>query len=146
MIEKYYEGVIPSESQDGTRMTFDQFDWPSKCDDAVSTWTSDMESFSIGHAIEAAMCLIRDVDLFINDTAPFKLAKDETKQAELGAILYQCLETLRIASILLSSIIPDKMDEFHKAIGVPNDTSMNWGGLKVGTTIKKVALFPRIDQ
>ena len=105
-----------------------------------------MGQFSMVNAVEAAMSLIRDVDLFINDTAPFKLAKDETKQAELGAILYQCIETLRIASILLSPIIPDKMNEFHQAFGAPNDSSMDWGGAEVGTTVKKVALFPRISQ
>ena len=78
------------------------------------------------------------------------LAKDETKQAELGTILYQCIEALRIASILLHPVIPVKIDELHQAIGVEmqsgNSTSaLAWGGTKAGTTIQKIALFPRVD-
>ena len=108
-----------------------------------------MESFSIAKAIEQGMQLIRDVDLFINDTAPFKLAKDDTKQAELGAILYQCLETLRIATLLLSPALPMKMKEFHDAIGTGLCSenlieAAGWGLLKPGTTVAKVALFPRV--
>jgi len=96
------------------------------------------------------MELIRDVDLFINDTAPFKLAKDESKQVELGAILYQCLETLRIATLLLKPLLPEKMGAFHQAIGLTDDARielqfLDWGGLSAGTTIQKVALYPRVE-
>jgi methionyl-tRNA synthetase len=95
------------------------------------------------------MCLIRDVDLFINDTAPFKLAKDESKQAELGAILYQCIETLRIATLLLSPVIPSKTKEFHKAIQSDEcngnlQNQAKWGQMQPGAVVSKVALFPRI--
>jgi methionyl-tRNA synthetase len=108
-----------------------------------------MESFSLSTATEGAMGLIRDVDLFINETAPFKLAKDESKHKELGAILYQCLETLRIAMVLLSPVIPNKTKEFHEAIHTElcgNDLQAltQWGGLRPGTTVSKVALFPRV--
>jgi len=109
-----------------------------------------MENFSLQEAVESAMGIIRKIDLFINETAPFKLAKDETKQAELGTILYQCLEALRIASMLLHPVIPEKMDEFHKAIGVELPSGdirplLAWGGMKAGTAVKKIALFPRVE-
>ncbi len=148
MINKYYEGVVPSEVDGGVKIEIPNFDWPAKCNAVVREWTRAMDSFSLIKAIEEAMGLIREVDLFINETAPFKLAKDESKQAELGAILYQCLETLRIATLLLSPVIPSKTKEFHQAI---NSDSCNgnlqelaqWGGVKPGITVSKVALFPR---
>jgi len=151
MIEKYFDGVVPTEHQDDNRITIEGFDWLESCNKATSEWSDSMECFSLDNAVEVAMGLIRDVDLFINDTAPFKLAKDETKRGELGAILYQCLETLRIASILLTPINPHKMNEFHKALGIhdtetPFEELIQWGGLQVGTTVTKVALFPRIDE
>ena len=95
------------------------------------------------------MGIIRDVDLFINDTAPFKLAKEETKQAELGAILYQCLEALRIATVLLSPVLPSKMKAFHEAIGADSCSAnllelAKWGHIQSGSTVQKVALFPRV--
>jgi methionyl-tRNA synthetase len=149
MIGKYYDGIVPTEQPDGTRIEVGGVDWPTKCNDAVSKWEEAMESFAIANAIECGMSLIRDVDLFINDTAPFKLAKDESKQAELGAILYQCLETLRIATVLLSPVLPTKMGEFHTAIGVESCSGnlselARWGNLTTGTAIQKVALFPRV--
>ncbi len=153
MIDKYFDGDIPSESQAQQRITFDNFDWVARCDAASKGWLEDMENFALASATERAMDLIRHVDLFINDTAPFKLAKDESKQHELGAILYQCIETIRIASILLSPIIPIKMEELQCAIGEqPEESSeltfeelVNWGRLKCGTKSTKISLFPRLE-
>jgi methionyl-tRNA synthetase len=150
MLGKYFDGVVQTESQNGKRITFDGFDWPTTCESAIGAWSLHMEAFALDKAIESAMCLIREVDLFINETAPFKLAKDETKTAELGAILYQCLEVLRIASILLDPVIPSKMNEFRTAISAQtiNDTfseTIAWGGIKNGSTVEKVALFPRVS-
>ncbi len=151
MIGKYFDGVVPSESQNGERIVFDGFNWPEKCKKAVDEWVSGMESFSLGTAFEAPMTLIRDIDLFINDTAPFKLANDETKQPQVAAILYQCIESLRIASVLLATLLPNKMNEFHQAIGVDTNQGsfedlLSWGGIQEGAIITKVALFPRVDQ
>jgi methionyl-tRNA synthetase len=149
MINKYYEGVTPSEFDGESRIEIPGFDWPAKCNTAVQEWTKAMDSFSLTKAIEEAMSLIRDVDLFINETAPFKLAKDESKQQELGAILYQCLETLRIATLLLSPVIPSKTKEFHEAIQA-NECKGNlqeqamWGQMESGSVVNKVALFPRM--
>ena len=150
MLGKYFDGVVQTESQNSKRITFDGFDWPTTCEAAIDAWSLHMEAFALDKAIESAMCLIREVDLFINETAPFKLAKDETKTAELGAILYQCLEVLRISSILLDPVIPSKMNEFRIAISAQtiNDTfseTIAWGGIKNGSTVEKVALFPRVS-
>jgi len=151
MIGKYFDGVVPSESQEGDRIVFEGFDWPEKCKAAVEEWVQGMDSFSLGAAFEVPMCLIRDIDLFINDTAPFKLAKEEENLSQVAAILYQCIESLRIASVLLTPLIPNKMKEFHEALGVNVEACVfeeltAWGGTEVGTTISKVAIFPRVDQ
>ena len=152
MIEKYFDGEVPSENVGDDRLVIGDVDWPTKCTDAVRRHQTSMEQFELTQSVEAGMDLIREVDLFINDTAPFKLAKDESKASELGAILYQCLEVLRIASLILQPVIPNKMDEFHKAIGMEHShdqtysSVMEWGGLQAGTRIKKVALYPRVDM
>jgi methionine--tRNA ligase len=149
MIEKYFEGVVPSEQFENERIIVGAVDWPARCMQAVEVWERSMEQFAIGQAGETAMGLIRDVDLFINDTAPFTLAKDETRRDELGAILYQCLEVLRIASNLLFPLMPEKMKEFHEAIcyeHLVGEDKIAWGGTKQGTLISKIALFPRVDQ
>ena len=68
---------------------------------------------------------------------------------ELGAILYQCLETLRIATMLLSPVIPNKTREFQEAIQAETcsgnlQEQAQWGGIKPGAKVTKVALFPRV--
>lgn len=149
MIGKYFDGVVPSEQSGTERIVIGDIDWPNRCGEAAQDWEEAMERFSIGKAGETAMALIRDVDLFINDTAPFTIAKDETRRDELGAILYQCLEVLRMATNMLLPLMPGKMNEFHEAICCVDPSeqgTFDWGGLKAGTLVSKIALFPRVDQ
>ena len=146
MIGKYFDGVVPSEYSGDDRIEISDVDWPTICSEAVDNWISAMEQFIIGQAVETAMGLIRRVDLFINDTEPYKLAKDDSRQEDLGAILYQCLEVLRIASVLLMPVIPEKMKTFHDATSIDPNEPLAWGGVKAGTSVSKVALFPRLNQ
>jgi len=152
MIDKYFDGVVPCEYGGEDRIVVGDVDWPARCSEASGEWVLAMERFAIAQAGEIAMGLIRDVDLFINDTEPFKLARDESRRSELGAILYQCLEVLRIATIMLMPMMPEKMNAFHEAIGCSNivgesfQPTLEWGGTKDGATVSKIALFPRVDQ
>ena len=98
------------------------------------------------------MRILRTVDAFINATEPFKLAKDEAKRRELEAILYRCAESVRIASLLLWPVLPERMEDLWEAMSqsiTPNDGDLDaliaWGGLEAGTNVTKIALFPRVD-
>jgi len=109
--------------------------------------------FSAEFAIES----VQKTDSYIEMTAPFKLAKDPEKMPEVGTILYNCAEALRIASVLLWPFIPDKCELFWKRIGFGHyadqlkdkgrgdlNAWVQWGQLKPGTPIEKgEALFPR---
>jgi len=160
MINKYYEGVVPSEKSTSQQVdksrnsvvVLSGFEWPKLCEEAVSVASRTMEKFDLYAAVEAAMGLVRRVDAFINATEPFKVAKDPARQDELGTILYQCLEALRIASLLLWPVLPEKMEQFWKAIKQdvnPREGGLSelarWGGLAPGTKVDKVALYPRIE-
>jgi len=153
MIEKYFEGKIP----DTTGATIADHDWPALTSAAVEQATNAMEHFELEHAISAAMALIRKVDGFINLTEPFKLAKQPEKREELGTILYQCAETVRIASLLLWPVMPNAMETLWEALSLEVDPGgkgsayelaglARWGGLKSGTAVRKVALFPRVAE
>ena len=154
MMNKYRDGVVPNESTDsGDRRVVGDHDWPALAAAAVAESRTAMEAFDLPGSIAAAMGLVRKVDAFIHATEPFKLAKDESKAAEVDAILYQCLEAVRIASLLLWCVLPSKMEELWSKIGVTVDpaagtleTLAQWGGLEPGTSTEKVALFPRIDE
>ena len=153
MINKYFDGVVPDESSSGKRLTIADHDWPEVCKCAVEQSTAAMERLDLGRSIGEALGLVRRVDGFINLTEPFKLAKDETRRDELAAILYQCAETLRIASLLLWPVIPDKASAMWEAFGLDIDPAaedMNalaaWGGLRAGQVVTKIALFPRVEE
>ena len=110
-----------------------------------------MERFDLSGSIAAAMTIVRRVDAFINETAPFKLAKDPEMAAQVGDILYRCAEAIRIASCLLEATMPEKILELRDAwnLGAPTGDlrgECQWGRLAAGTAIEKVALFPRVES
>jgi methionyl-tRNA synthetase len=147
MIGKYCRGFMPADSD----AEIDDLDWASFCNEQVSITIAAMERFDLSGAIGAAMTIVRRVDAFINDTAPFKLAKDESNAPLVSAILHRCTEAVRIAACLLEAVIPQKVAELRSAwtLGDPSDdltTECRWGGCKPGTPIAKVALFPRVDD
>ncbi|MEX2386339.1 MAG: class I tRNA ligase family protein, partial [Phycisphaeraceae bacterium] len=108
-------------------------------------------------AIDLGMSLIRDIDNYIEQTQPFKLAKDPNNLPQVGTILYNCAEALRIASVLLWPVIPHKVEALWQRIGCGHyvdqlaesgrgdfEKWIVWGQLAPGTPIEKgEALFPR---
>ena len=147
MIGKYSRGFMPADSD----AEIDDLDWASFCNEQVAITIAAMERFDLSGAIGAAMTIVRRVDAFINDTAPFKLAKDESNAPLVSAILHRCAEAVRIAACLLEAVIPQKIAELRSAwtLGEPSGdltTECRWGGCKPGTPIAKVALFPRVDD
>ena len=148
MINKYFGGEVQSEEKDGERVTFDNWDWPARTTAQVEDAMAAYDKLDLPRAAAAAKNIVMDVDLFITETEPFRMAKDETKRAELEACLYQCLEALRIAAVLLEPLMPNKMAEFDAGVGLGEgslEERIRWGGLKAGTKVTKLALFPRVE-
>ncbi len=153
MINKYFEGVVPELSTAERRRVIADHNWPEWTAQAVDAAGKSVEAFELDDAIAQGIALIRKVDGFINTTEPFKIAKDESKRDELAAILYQCAETVRIASLLLAPVLPIRMAELWEAYGQtvePDQGDLTdlaaWGRLQPGTPIRKVALFPRVER
>lgn len=152
MIGKYFGGTVPPETTP-ERYTLAGFDLAASARDAVETAIAAVDRFDLAEATAAAIALIRRVDAFINATEPFKMARDPSRLPQVGSILHQCLETVRIATLLLWCVMPDATSAFWRAIGRSDidpakgglrDLS-RWGGLTAGQRIAKVALFPRVE-
>lgn len=153
MIGKYFDGAVPAEMTPD-RHTLPGFDLPASAHEAVETAIAAIDRFDLAEVTAAAIALIRRVDAFINATEPFKMARDPSRLPQVGSILYQCLEAVRIATLLLWCVMPDAASVFWRAIGRgdidPTKGGLielaRWGGLKAGQTVEKVALFPRVEH
>jgi methionyl-tRNA synthetase len=133
MIEKYFPGAsggsIPahhgkytwSNAATGAGSGTETFDWPAIAAAASGKVRAALTTFDLPAALSAGIDLVRKVDQFINVTAPFKLAKtveaNPSARDELGVILYQCAEAVRIASVLLSPALVSRMPMLWEAWG-----------------------------
>jgi methionyl-tRNA synthetase len=126
---------------------------------ALAEYAAAMEQLRLDDAAAAALELVRQVDGYIERTQPYKLAKEPGREGEVGGILYECAELIRIASLLLWPILPERMaeawarlgcGEYGEAVAERGRGKLaewtRWGLLRPGTPITKgEALFPRIQ-
>jgi len=110
-----------------------------------------MQIFVQISAIQAIWKTISRTNKYIDETCPWILAKDETKQQELNNVLYNLIESLRVTGILLKPILINASEELFKQLNIPAKLqtwdSINFGELKeLVVTKKPVPLFPRLDK
>jgi methionyl-tRNA synthetase len=102
-----------------------------------------VHALRVNEVIEEIMQFIRSVNRYMEQQAPWKLVIDDKPAA--GRVLYTAAESLRIGSILLSAVMPNRTQEVLNALGNAGK-NWSWGQLKSGTEIKKHSpLYPRID-
>jgi len=116
---------------------------------AVSVMKDAIDNMKLDRGLEAVMNAVRAGNRYFEQTAPWKLAKDEDPE-RLNTVLYSAAELLNIVSALLSPVMPEKMCELRKALNLNSDVNINnfekWGTLKASTEISDPgSLFPRID-
>lgn len=147
MVEKYFGGTLPVERESG------EFD-----DDLIGTATSlkksvdgYMDKTQLNNALAEIFKVVSRANKYIDETAPWVLAKDENNRTRLATVLYNLLETIRIVSTLLSAFMPTTMPKALEQIGADEaaatyDNADKFGVLPLDVTVKKgEALFPRID-
>ncbi len=117
MIQRDFDGTLPSPHKelDGLQELLEQAELvPGKAYEHIN-------HFRVGQAIAEAMNLVRAANKFFNDAAPWKMAK-AGKFDEMGGVLYACCEVIRIVSICLYPVMPDKMKEVRGIFGLKDDT------------------------
>ncbi len=147
MVEKYFGGTLPAQKQSG------DFD-----DELISMATSlrglvdgFIDETQINNALIEIFKVVARANKYIDETAPWVLAKDEENKPRLACVLYNLLDTIRIASTLLSPFMPTTMPKVYEQIGATaNEITYENAGmfnvLSADVTVKKgEVLFPRID-
>jgi methionyl-tRNA synthetase len=152
MIEKYFGGVMPAAETASMPVSgaAGAATWSAFTEASAKKTLAHYEAFELAEAADTALSIVRAVDLLINETAPFKLAKDPANLPRVAEILAACAEGVRTAAVLLSPIMPAKCEEVLAAYGSTlggggMTDAARWGGLKAGTKIAKCAPFMRAD-
>lgn len=146
MTKKYFGGVIPASAGDeGTDCELKE-----AITKAINSFKTNMDNYHIADAIDAVYTMLRRANKYIDETTPWVLAKDEANKARLGTVIYNLLETIRIAAVLLTPAIPATCESIFAQIATDkNDYASieTFGALESGKTLGEAAmLFSRIDE
>ena len=149
MVHRFLGGQFTAAVQPGTEET----ELQKMTTIAVDSMKKHLDSMQLERGIADVLAAVREGNRYFDKMAPWALAK-QGKTAELQRVLYSSAECLRIVSGLLYPVMPGKMAELRRALGL-NDAEVDprmatlgtWGGLPVERTLSDVPpLFPRIEK
>ncbi len=149
MVGKYFDGVVPDPSQ-GASSDDDML--LAIAGSLPERYADRMAAVDYAGALEAAWDLVKGANRYIEDSAPWNLAKAEETKPRLATVLYNALECVRIAALFTAPVMPTTSAEVWRRMGLgdPNlitdlATEAAFGRLPVGNAVEKGdPLFPRI--
>ncbi|MCR5347697.1 MAG: methionine--tRNA ligase [Fretibacterium sp.] len=143
MIESYRNGIVPAAMDNNAQNNL--------ADNVLENVDKAMERFAYDEAMKEIWAFIGRANKYIDETMPWKLAKDTDKAAELDEVLMNLYEVLRLAALLVAPVMPQTAQRMWAQLGIEDDplkelySSFRWGD-GAGAKIRKAeVLFPRID-
>lgn len=145
MAVKYFGGILPACGE----LTESDAAFRQRTLDMVENVDRLMDELAFSKALQAIWDVISAGNKYIDETAPWALAKDPANQGRLATVMYCLLESQRVVHVLLSAFMPataEKALGFLGWNGGCSEQGLTWGGLQQETVIVKAeALFPRIE-
>ena len=153
MAGKYFGGTLPAGCGTwGEEVSFDT-ELKELAGGLRDRYAAEMDHFAPHKALEEVFKAIQRANKYIDENAPWALAKDmEQNGPRLGHVLYNLLEAARICGVLLTPFMPESMDKLFAQIGADAsartwDSAAAWGGLSETAAVSKGEnLFPRVDM
>lgn len=150
MIEKFNGGVIPSPG------SYQELDLQviKQAEESVSELKTAMENLEINQALISIFKLVSKANKYIDEVAPWSLAKQPEQRERLNTALYTMAETLRLTAVLLEPFLVETPAKIREQLGlnpqsdgISYSENVKWGRLKAGIQIKKgLPIFPRIEE
>ena len=140
MTSKYFNGSVhfsPAEEECDRELT-------ALAEETLEKYFKLMDSYRNAEACDTVMNLAKRCNKYIDETAPWVLAKDEASYGRLNAVLYNLLECIRLLAVMLTPIIPESAGNIFTQLGCDNKTA-EFGAVKDFTVGKAVPLFARLD-
>lgn len=140
MLNKYRTGIVPAVATDLT----------ADAEEAVARAAAHLRAHELQATLVAVWELVNRANLYVEQTQPFRMAKDPAQAAQLDAVLYNLVECCRILAVLLAPFLPDTALRIYRQLrveGSPADWSQTrWGVLQPGHQVgAPEPLFPRRD-
>lgn len=140
MLKRYRAGIVPAGSDE----------LKAVADETANKVQADWRANELQTALTDTWALVNRANQYVDQTAPFKLAKDPAQSARLDEVLYNLCETCRVLAVLLSPFLPTTSARIYEQLNLgplpQNISAAQWGGLKAGHSIGEPApLFPRKD-
>lgn len=145
MANKYFDGVLPCNDVEG------EIDAGFKADilSALPAMEKNFNEFKIADGVEAVLNAAKRTNRYIDETAPWALAKDEASKGRLSTVLYNLLEAIRIIAVELIPIIPETSQRIFAQIGcdiADYESILTFGATPLGNKVGTAEpLFARID-
>ena len=150
MVGKYFDGQVPEPGEivaEDAALTAPAAALPTRYEAA-------MHNLDYAGALDATWDLVKAANRYIEDSAPWNLAKAEETRPRLAAVIYNALEAVRIAALFTAPVMPTTSAEVWRRLGLADigaitdlDAEAAWGRLPVGSPVEKgEPLFPRIVE
>jgi methionyl-tRNA synthetase len=148
MIERYCAGQIP---EPGELIPVDQ-EVVKLAETVVQETEKFLDEVELASALATIWKLVGRCNKYIDEMAPWALARDAANRSRLNTVLYVMAESLRQVTILCTPFMPQLPDRVWVQLGIEGQgeiqtwDSLHWGRLQPGTQVKRgAALFPRIE-
>ena len=148
MINKYFDGKVPTYVENVT--AFDA-DLAAVVAENIAEYHKQMNAVDYPRALEAVWNIISRTNKYIDETAPWVLAKDEAKRDELAAVMAHLAASLRVVAHLIQPFMMSTSDAIMEQLGLGNDfdlENLTLAGFPEGITVvaKGTPIFPRLDM
>ena len=146
MTNKYFGGVIQAPTCPG------EFDDELKavCKESVVKVEDLLTTYRIADSLDVILGIAKRANKYIDETAPWALAKDEANKERLGTVLYNLLEAIRYLAVMIKPFMPDTSDKIFAQTnmnGNSYDELQNFGVLEAGIKVGEATpLFARVDK
>jgi methionyl-tRNA synthetase len=143
MATRYCEGRIPQPGEP----TADETDLRETCQALPGQVLAQVEALALNEGLANVMATVGEVNRYLERTAPWKEAQ-AGRIGRVGTILYHAAEALRLTSVLLQPVMPERVAELWRRLGwrplEPLSSGLEWGGLRPGAVVQAAPpLFPR---
>lgn len=150
MMNKYFDGVIPTEDLVGT--DFDAA-LEATAKESLTKFEANMEKMQFSVALADIWTLVSRTNKYIDETEPWVLAKDEALKPKLGTVMYNLAENLRRVAVMIQPFMTKSPTEILRQLGLSEqllawDTLTATNVIPAGTTVitKGEPIFPRLDN